>query len=88
MIFSKTLEEYVKHADKVMQIIAKQSLRIKIPKCSFSQDSIHLLENVVSDSRVTVNPAKIEAIGSVPTPKTVTELRSFLGLAGYYRRFI
>ena len=60
----------------------------KFSKCDFWLDKVHFLGHVVSKEGVSVDPVKIEAVSKWVTPTSVTEIRSFLGLAGYYRRFV
>jgi hypothetical protein len=57
-------------------------------KCSFYQSKIHYLGHVISDEGIAVDPAKVEAIMEWPAPMNFTEVRSFMALAGYYRRFV
>ena len=60
----------------------------EVVQCSFYQSRIHLLGNVISGEGIVVDPAKVEAIMEWPAPMNVTEVRSFMALAGYYRRFV
>jgi hypothetical protein len=59
----------------------------KLSKCSFYQSRIHYLGHVISDEGIAMDPANVEAIMEWLAPTNVTEVRSFMGLAGYYRRF-
>ena len=60
----------------------------KLSRCDFYQDRIHYLGHIILDEGISVDPEKIEAILNWPTPRNVTDVRYFMGLAGYYRRFI
>ena len=60
----------------------------KLRKCDFYKDRIHYLGHIISDEGISVDPKKIEAIMNCPTPRNVTDVRSFMGIVGYYRRFI
>ena len=60
----------------------------KLRKCDFYKDRIHYLGHIISDEGISVDPEKIKFIMNRPTPRNVTNVRSFMGLAGYYRRFI
>ena len=88
VIFSKSLDEHLIHLKQVMSCIADNGLKIKLSKSFFAQSQIKLLGHVVDSEGIHVDEDKILAIKATPTPTTKTELRSFLGLAGYYRRFI
>ncbi|XP_027155850.1 uncharacterized protein LOC113756359 [Coffea eugenioides] len=88
LIYSKTREEHVKHLEVVLQILREHKLYAKFSKCEFWLDEISFLGHKVSKEGIAVDPAKVEAVMNWKQPETPTEVRSFLGLAGYYRRFI
>ena len=71
-----------------MQVLRENQLYAKLRKCSFYQRQIHYLGHIISKERITVDPEKVEAIREWSAPRNVVEVRSFMGLAGYYRRFI
>jgi hypothetical protein len=72
----------------VLQVLRENQLYAKLSKCSFYQKQIHYLGHIISEDGIAVDPEKIEAIRGWSAPKNVTEVRSFMGLAGYYRGFI
>jgi hypothetical protein len=72
----------------VLQVLREHQLYAKLSKCSFYQNKIHYLGHIISGEGIDVDPENIEAIKGWKTPKNVTEVRSFMGLVGYYRRFI
>ncbi|WVZ90409.1 hypothetical protein U9M48_036715 [Paspalum notatum var. saurae] len=88
LIYSKTLEEHVSHLRLVLELLHNDQWKVKLSKCTFMQNKLTYLGHVISAQGVGTDPAKIEAILSWPTPTNVKELRSFLGLAGYYRKFV
>lgn len=88
LIFSKTLEDHVGHLEKAFQILMKEQFFLRLSKCSFAQTQIDYLGHVVSSQGVAPVPAKTLAIRQWPTPHSARTLRSFLGLAGFYRRFV
>ncbi|KAK9146004.1 hypothetical protein Sjap_005907 [Stephania japonica] len=88
MIYSKTESDHRKHLRKVLQTLREHKLYAKLSKCEFWASEVKFLGHVVNAEGVTVDPTKIEAILRWPQPKNASEIRSFLGLAGYYRRFV
>ena len=88
IIFSDTKEEHLKKLEAVFQKLCAAGLKLKPSKCFFFREEIEYLGHVVSGKGISTNPKKIEAVSKWPTPKTVYDVRSFLGFVGYYRRFI
>lgn len=88
VIFSKTAEEHMKHVTIVLTIIANAHLKIKMKKCFFFQEKVELLGHFISATGIEVDPAKVEKVKNAPVPTDKTQLRSFLGLCSYYRRFV
>jgi len=88
LVYSPTLEAHVDHVQRVLEQLRAHKLYMKLSKCSFAQLQLEYLGHIISDAGVSTDPRKTEAMLQWPVPKTITELRGFLGLTGYYRRFV
>ncbi|GJS62819.1 reverse transcriptase domain-containing protein [Tanacetum coccineum] len=88
LIYSKSKEEHEIHLRLVLELLRKEKLYAKFSKCEFWLQEVHFLGHVVNLNGIHVDPSKIEAVKKWKAPTTPSEIRSFLGLAGYYRRFI
>lgn len=88
LIYSKTLHEHSAHLQQVFQLLKTHQLYVKRSKCSFAQSSLEYLGHIIGANGVATDSAKIQAVEHWPRPENVKQLRGFLGLAGYYRKFI
>ncbi|GJU36065.1 putative reverse transcriptase domain-containing protein [Tanacetum coccineum] len=88
LIYSKSRKEHEGHLKLILNLLKKEELYAKFSKCEFWLSKVQFLGHVIDSEGIHVDPAKIEAIKDWASPKTPTEIRQFLGLAGYYRRFI
>ncbi|KAD4584750.1 hypothetical protein E3N88_22351 [Mikania micrantha] len=88
LIYSKSKDEHEQHLKLVLGILREERLYAKFSKCEFWLKEVKFLGHIVNEKGVHVDPAKIDAVKNWSTPKTPTEIQSFLGLADYYWRFI
>ncbi|KAL6460364.1 hypothetical protein MHYP_G00303300 [Metynnis hypsauchen] len=88
IVFGATLEQHEQRLLKVLNRLKEEGLKLSLDKCQFCQPSVSYVGHIVSQKGVSTDPKKTEAVTSWPRPTTVTELRSFLGFCGYYRRFV
>ncbi|GJR99323.1 putative reverse transcriptase domain-containing protein [Tanacetum coccineum] len=88
LIYSKSKQEHEEHLKIILELLKKEELYAKFSKCEFWLPKVQFLGHVIDNKGIHVDPAKIESVKDWASPKTPTEIRQFLGLAGYYRRFI
>ncbi|GJZ79171.1 putative reverse transcriptase domain-containing protein [Tanacetum coccineum] len=88
LIYSKNKQDHEEHLKIILELLKKEELYAKFSKCEFWIPKVQFLGHVIDNKGIHVDPAKIESVKDWASPKTPTEIRQFLGLAGYYRRFI
>jgi hypothetical protein len=87
-VFSKSFEEHLPHLKIVFQVLLDNKLFLKLKKYTFARQQISYLGHVISDQGVSTDPEKTKAMLKWPIPQNFTELRGFLGLTGYYKKFV
>ena len=88
LVYSRSNQEHEEHLRNVLSILREKKLYAKFSKCEFWLNEVAFLGHVISGKGISVDPRKIEAVVEWEVPTNVTEVRSFLGMAGYYRRFV
>ena len=88
IVYSSSFEDHMRDLERVLDCIEKSGMTLKLAKCHFFEDRVEYLGHVISSSGVTVCEDKVEAVRNFPTPEGPTKVKSFLGLAGFYRRFV
>ena len=88
LIYSRSWKEHLDHLSKVMERLREVNLKLKLPKCHFMRKSVEFLGHILTPQGLQPNPQQVAAVQAFPVPKNVSELRRFLGLTSYYRRFI
>ena len=88
LIFSKSLKEHIGHLERTFATLRKHELYVKMSKCTFATNQVRYLGHVISKQGVSTDPGKIKDVLDWPEPDNATKLRGFLGLTGYYRKFV
>ena len=88
VVYSKSEQEHEEHLRRVFDALEQNGLKLKASKCTFSAPSVELLGYIMSAEGIKCNPDKTDAIANLQVPETVKEVRSFLGMAGYYRQCV
>ena len=88
IIFSKSIDENLTYLEDVFRILRDANVKLNPKKCSFVKQPIEYFGHVVTPEGIFPDPSKVEVVENFPTPASLKELKSFLGLANYYRRFI
>ena len=88
LIYSKTWEEHLQHLEVVLKTLHEQYLYAKMSKCEFAMKELLCLGNIIGKDGVKLHMEKIKAILEWPSPKNITELRGFIGICTYYRKFV
>jgi RNase H-like domain found in reverse transcriptase/Reverse transcriptase (RNA-dependent DNA polymerase) len=88
LVHNRDLEHHINHLRLVLQTLADNELFVKRSKCSFGVNQVEYLGHIISKDGVATDPTKIEVMLKWPVPSSVRELRGFLGLTGYYRKFV
>ena len=88
IIFSKSVEEHLSHLEEVFRRLREANVKLNPKKCNFVKQKVEYLGHVVTPDGISPNPDKVRVVQEFPTPSNLKELRNFLGLANYYRRFV
>lgn len=88
LVYSKTLEEHVQHLREVFAVLQQHKLFVKASKCSFAKQQLEYLGHIIGAQGVATDPSEVHAVQDWPVPRNLKQLRGFLGLTSYYRKFI
>ena len=88
IVYSSTYEQHIKDVKAVLDTLRKEKIYAKTSKCEFFKKEVKFLGHIISSNRIMPDPDKVEAIHCIPRPRNVKEIRIFLGLIAYLRRFI
>lgn len=88
IVFSSSIDEHLERLDKVLSRLHQEGLKVKLEKCCFFKSEVKYLGHVISNKGVSTDPEKIAVVADWARPRDISALRSFLGFASYYRRFV
>jgi hypothetical protein len=88
LVYSPNLTAHIQHLEQVFELLKEKPLKLYMSKCRFAQDKLEFLYHIISVVEVATNPEKVKVFQSWPIPQCVKDVRSFFGMAGYYRRFV
>ena len=88
LIYSKNEQEHEEHLRIVLETLRREELYVGLSKCSFRLPSISFLGHIITRDGISSDPKKVQTVRDWPTPKTAKQVKQFVGLAGYYRRFV
>ena len=88
LIFSRSLEDHLQHVEKVLNRLQSAGLKLQPVKCHFICKQVEYLGHLITPHGLQPNPSRVRAVTEFPVPTTVTQVRQFVGLTSYYRRFI
>ena len=88
IIFSRNEKEHLKHIEIILKKLKEAGLKLKESKCDFFKEEIHYLGHLISVDRIQSLPKKLDSIGDMSKPRSPKEIEQFLGLTGYYRKFV
>ena len=88
IVFGRNFEKHLKRLELVLQRLSENGIKIKGSQCNFFQKGFSFLGHIISESGVEVNPEKVRAVERMKDPSSLKDFRAFLGLVGYYRKFI
>jgi len=88
LIFSRTMQDHLNHLRQVLERLRRAGLKLKPSKCHFIRQSVEYLGHVITPQGLKANPKQVSAVRDFPVPQSVTQVRQFLGLTSYYRRFV
>ena len=88
LVSSRTLEEHACHLREALEVLRRNELYAKLTECEFWLKKVAFLGYIVSEEGISIDPQKIEVVMQCPRPRNVSEVISFLGLDGYYRKFV
>lgn len=88
IILSKTFDEHIQNLEQVFERLKTANLKMNPKKCKLLQKQVSFLGHVVNENGISTDPEKIEAVQNWPVPNSIKDIRSFLGLCSYYRKFV